>query len=198
MLSGLPRWVLPALAAALAAVGLAVWLRVGRLHGLDSGATGTPAVTNSAGDWPVEKPPAVPVPAGPAPSSDDEYGTAALVAALEPYRRDDFAGAAMSLEGFVATHPESPDGWFYLGASRLLSGDAVRARSALDKARVLSRVHGWPAPGGNHTLELDWLGATVEARTGAIEPARARLAALCAAPNALQVRACAAKESLKR
>ena len=198
MLNGLPRWVLPALAAALAAVGLALWLRVARLHGLDSVATGTSAVTNSDGDWPVDKPPAVPVPAGPAPSSDDEYATAALVAALEPYRRDDFAGAAMSLEGFVATRPESPDGWFYLGASRLMSGDAMRARSALDKARVLSRVHGWPAPVGDHTLELDWLAATAEARTGAIESARTKLQALCATPNALQVRACAAKESLKR
>jgi len=104
----------------------------------------------------------------------------------------------MSLEGFVATHPESPGGWFYLGASRLLSGDGMRARSALDKARVLSRVHGWPVPVGDHTLELDWLAATAEARTGAIESARTKLQALCATPNPLQVRACAAEESLKR
>jgi hypothetical protein len=60
----------------------------------------------------------------------------------------------------------------------------------LDKARVLSAAERHP--------EVEWLAATAEARTGAIEPARVRLVALCAAPSQLQVRACAAKESLKR
>jgi hypothetical protein len=192
MLSGLPRWVLPALAAALAAVGLALWLRVARLHGLDSRAAGS-AVANSAGDWPVEKPPVpetVPPTVGTLPSSTDGYAQAALVAALEPYRRDDFAGAAMSLEGFVATHSESAEGWYYLGASRLLSGDPRRARAAFDRAYALNARVGHP--------ELQWLAATAEARTGAIESARTKLQALCATPNQLQVRACAAEESLKR
>jgi hypothetical protein len=200
MLSRFPRWVFPVVAAALAAVGLAVWLRVARLHGIDSGSAGTAAVANVAGDWPVEKPVVVPPPVGPAMNSDEEYANAALTAALEPYRRDDFASAAMSLEGFVATHSESPDGWLYLGASRLLSGDAMRALPALDKARMLGHGIGvwYVSVRDDRHLELEWLSATAEARTGAIEPARARLEVLCALPGPLQVRACAAKESLKR
>ena len=123
-------------------------------------------------------------------SGSSSADAGALTAALAPYGREDYASATASLEGFVATHPDSPDGWFYLGASRVLSGDAARARPAFDKARVLSAAERHP--------ELEWLAATAEARTGAIAPARARLEALCAAPSQLQVRACAAKESLKR
>jgi hypothetical protein len=200
MLNHAPRWVLPVVAAALAAVGLAVWLRVARLHGFDSGAPGTSSASaNSAGDWPVEKPAVVPPSPGPAVNSDGEYENAALTAALEPYRRDDFASAAMSLEGFVATHQGSADGWFYLGASRLLSGDAARARPAFDRARVLNPVlRIWYVSRGERHPELEWLAATAEARTGAIASARSKLEALCAVSSQLQARACAAKESLAR
>jgi TolA-binding protein len=178
-------WLVPAALALLAAIGIGVWLRAGHIPGLSAGhpvADSAPA--GEAGDWAIDRP-AIVTPAGNA-----SVDAGALTAALAPYSRDDYASATASLEGFVATHPESPDGWFYLGASRLLSGDAARARLAFDKARVLSAAERHP--------ELEWLSATAEARTGAIEPARARLQALCAAPSPLQVRACAAKESLKR
>ena len=163
--------------ALLAAVGVAVWLRVG--HRSEGPHASKIAQSGRAGDWAIDKPAVLRSP----------QGEDALTAALVPYDGEDFASATASLEGFVATHPESPDGWFYLGASRLMSGDASRARSAFDKARVLSA--------GERHPELEWLAATAEARTGAIDRARPRLDALCAAPSQLQVRACAAKESLR-
>ena len=178
-------WVVLAAVALLAAIGIGVWLRAGHIPGLSAGqpaADSAPA--GGAGDWAIDRP-AIVTPA----SGNASVDAGALTAALAPYGREDYASATASLEGFVATHPESPDGWFYLGASRLLSGDAARARLAFDKARVLSAAERHP--------ELEWLSATAEARTGAIEPARVRLEVLCAAPSPLQVRACAAKESLR-
>src|SRR4029453_18391514 len=142
-------------------------------------------LAGGAGDWAIDRPAIITPDSGSTASLD----SGALTAALASYGREDYASATALLEGFVATHPESPDGWFYLGASRLLSGDAARARPAFDKAIVLSA--------GERHPELEWLAATAEARTGAIEPAHARLEALCAAPGPLQVRACAAKESLR-
>ena len=179
-------WLGPAAVAVLAAIGIGVWLRAGHAPRPSAGQPATTsALVGGAGDWAIDRP-AVVTPA----SGNASVDGGALTAALAPYAREDYANATASLEGFVATHPDSPDGWFYLGASRLLSGDAAGARPALDKARVLSAAERHP--------ELEWLAATAEARTGAIEPARVRLVALCAAPSQLQVRACAAKESLKR
>ena len=179
-------WLVPAALAVLAAIGIGLWQRAGHVPGLSAGHPAPDsALVGGAGDWAIDRP-AVVAPAAVYASVDG----GALTAALAPYGREDYADATASLEGFVATHPDSPDGWFYLGASRLLSGDAARARPALDKARVLSAAERHP--------ELEWLAGTAEARTGAIEPARARLEALCALPGPLQVRACAAKESLKR
>jgi cytochrome c-type biogenesis protein CcmH/NrfG len=177
-------WVVLAAVALLAAIGIGVWQRAGHIPGLSAGqpAAGS-ALAGGAGDWAIDRP-AIVTPA----SGHASVDAGALTAALAPYGREDYASATASLEGFVATHPESPDGWFYLGASRLLSGDAARARPAFDKARVLSAAE---------RPELEWLSATAEARTGAIESARARLEALCALPGPLQVRACAAKESLR-
>jgi cytochrome c-type biogenesis protein CcmH/NrfG len=178
-------WLVPAAVALLAAIGIGVWLRARHIPGLSAGQPAADsALAGGAGDWAIERP-AIAMPA----SGHASVDAGALTAALAPYGREDYASATASLEGFVATHPESPDGWFYLGASRLLSGDAARGRLAFDKARVLSAAE---------RPELEWLSATAEARTGAIEPARARLEALCALPGPLQVRACAAKESLKR
>lgn len=176
--AGSRKWMGAAGVALLAAVGVAVWLRAGHMSVRQ--AAGESALPGGAGDWAIDKPAVLRSP----------QGEDALTAALVPYDREDFAGATASLEGFVATHPESPDGWFYLGASRLISGDASRARSAFDKARVLSA--------GERHPELEWLAATAEARTGAVDRARSRLESLCAAPSQLQVRACAAKESLAR
>jgi len=178
-------WLVPAAVAVLAAIGVGVWLRSGHMPGLSAGNPADSALAGGAGDWAIDRPAIVPPASG-----NVSVDAGALAAALAPYGREDFANATASLEGFVATHPDSPDGWFYLGASRLLSGDAARARPAFDKARVLSAAERHP--------ELEWLAATAEARTGAIEPARARLEALCAAPSPLQVRACAAKESLRQ
>ena len=179
------RWVLP-LAGVVVALGLGLWLRASRLP-VTGGSHARPV--ESPGDWPVDTPPVLLPPATPIVAhGSDPSGATALFAALEPYRRDDFAMSATTLEGFIAAYPASPDGWFYLGASRLLSGDAARARQAFEKARALEA--------GERHPELDWLSATAEARTGAIASAQARLARLCAVPGPVQVRACAAKESL--
>ncbi len=109
---------------------------------------------------------------------------AALTTALEPYRKGDYTAAATSLAAFTATHPDSADGWFYLGASRLLTDADADARTALEKAASLGA-------GASHP-ELEWLRATAEARTGATDSAKTRLTALCDASGPLKDRACEA------
>jgi hypothetical protein len=94
----------------------------------------------------------------------------------------------MSLAAFTATHPDSADGWFYLGASRLLTDADTDARTALERAASLGA-------GASHP-ELEWLRATAEARTGATDSAKTRLTALCDASGALKDRACEALRSI--
>jgi hypothetical protein len=185
------RWLVLAAAVMLAAIGLSAWWRlhgpqvaVSYRVGTSTAAPAAPGAAAPAPRWAVE-PPALVLPAATVlvmRGSDPAAG--ALTTALEPYQKRDYTGAATSLAAFSVAHPDSADGWFYLGASRLLTAADADARTALDKAASLGA-------GASHP-ELEWLRATADARTGATDSAKTRLTALCDASGPLKDRACAA------
>jgi hypothetical protein len=187
---------LPLAAVLVAAVGLGVWLRTAAPE-VDRTAQGgaskapadqVPAV--KAGQWAVKKPALLLPLATAIVVRGEEAATGhALAEALAPYRRDDYRAAERLLNDVVARYPMSADGWFYLGATRLLHGNAAGAREALDQARVLGVT--------DRQDELEWLLATAEARTGAVDQARGRLVALCDGRGAFKAPACDARASLK-
>jgi hypothetical protein len=187
------RWAVLVAAVVLAAIGLSAWWRVHRSQeivmdgqelALIESERAAPAPPLPAARWAVE-PPALVLPAATVlVMRGSDPAAAALATALEPYRKRDYAAAATSLAAFTAAHPDSADGWFYLGASRLLIDADAEARTALEKAASLGA-------GASHP-ELPWLRATAEARTGATDSAKTRLTALCDASGPLKNRACEA------
>jgi len=189
------RWAVLVAAVVLAAIGLSAWWRVhvpqvavSYRVGTSTAAPAAPVAPVPATRWTVE-PPALVLPAATVlVMRGSDPAAAALATALEPYRKADYAAAATSLAAFAATHPDSADGWFYLGASRLLTDADAEARTALEKAASLGA-------GASHP-ELEWLRATAEARTGATYSAETRLSALCDASGPLKDRACAALRSI--
>ena len=192
------RWAVLVAAVVLAAIGLSAWWRVhgpqdmavDRVETSTGGAPAAPAAPAPAPRWVVE-PPALVLPAASVlVMRGSDPAAAALATALEPYRKGDYAAAATSLAAFAATHPDSADGWFYLGASRLLTDADAEARTALEKAASLGA-------GASHP-ELEWLRATADARTGATESAKTRLAALCDASGPLREHACEALRMIDR
>jgi hypothetical protein len=194
------RWALVAAAVILAAIGLSTWWRVRAPEGpaparvASSAATTRPSSAAAvsvpqAGGWKIDKPSIVlPVATAIIMRGADSSGGAALLTALEPYRHNDFSAAAARLQAFTAAQPGSSDGWFYLGASRLLAGDAVGARAALDEADRLHAAERHP--------EIEWLLATALARAGDISAARRRLETICEESSPLRDRACQAAQSL--
>jgi hypothetical protein len=190
------RWAVLVAAVVLAAIGLSAWWRVHAPQEMlldrvetSTGAPAAAAAPAPATRWTVE-PPALVLPAATVlVMRGSDPAAAALATALEPYRNGDYAAAATSLAAFTTTHPDSADGWFYLGASRLLTDADAEARTALEKAESLGA-------GASHP-ELEWLGATADARTGATDSAKARLTALCDASGPLKDRACDALKTLR-
>lgn len=137
--------------------------------------------------------PAVMVPAGRALSVRGSAGTDGylreLGEALEPYRRDDFATAAVRLGALAERHPRSWEAHFYLGISRLWQGRAREAVPPLERARVL-------ADDDASRDASDWyLGVALE-RAGEAGDARGRLLGLCARAGEYQQRACEAARGL--
>ena len=119
---------------------------------------------------------------------EEAEASAALGAALAPYRIDDYVAAERQLEDVVTRFPKSADAWFYLGATRLLDGDAAGAREALTQARALGV--------GDRDDETAWLLATADARLGALDEAGARLRSLCDGAGEFKTAACSALENL--
>ena len=111
-----------------------------------------------------------------------------LMNAVAPYRAGDYAEASRRLDAFTRAHPKVSDGWFYLGASRLLSGEPQSARPAFAEAARLT-------PGARRD-ETAWLDATAAARSGAIVDAKKTLSALCDQPGPFKARACDALNTL--
>jgi len=189
-------WLLPIAAALIAALGLATWLRGSApraravITGRAPSAANVPAASAPRGVWQIEKPAIeLPLSAAIVTRGEQPAGTPEIAMALEPYRRDDFQGAAARLAEFVQRHPDSGEGWFYLGASRLFAGDSGGARVALETART--RI------AQDRRDELEWLLATAEARSGEVVAARKRLDGLCGGASALRQRACSAASTLR-
>ena len=112
-----------------------------------------------------------------------------LVAALSPYQSGDYAGSIVRLLPVVKDFPMSGEAHFYLGVSELMAGHPDAAVASLERASQLLPMARRP--------EAEWFRATAEQRVGLIEPARARLRALCAHAGSHQAQACAAEASLK-
>ncbi len=190
------RWAVLVAAVILAGIGLSAWWRMHGQHividgqelALIESQTAAPVAPVPTPRWAIE-PPALVLPAATVlvMRGSDPTG-AALTKALEPYRKKDYTAAATRLAAFTAAHPIAADGWFYLGASRLLIDADADARTALEKAASLGAGEAHP--------EMEWLRATAEARTGATDSAKSRLTALCQATGPLKDRACAALRSV--
>ncbi len=106
----------------------------------------------------------------------------AFGAAIVPYREGRYSDAAAALDGVTRRYPDSTEGWFYLGASRLLAGDAVGALAPLERARASTVV----------AAEARWLEAIALERAGRGADADAALTAICASDAGNRARACAA------
>jgi hypothetical protein len=179
-------------AAVLAMIGVSAWWRVHAPpnESPDRAAISAPApvAPTHAPRWAIDKPALVLPAATVLVMRGSDPDAAALTTALAPYRKGDFTAAAESLTAFTNSHPASSDGWFYLGASRLLIDADADARTALEKAASL---------GAASHPEIEWLRATAEARTGATDSAKTRLAAICTASGPLKIRACTALKTLQ-
>ena len=106
----------------------------------------------------------------------------AFGAAIAPYREARYAAAAAALEGVTRQFPQVAEGWFYLGAARLLAerpGDAVEP---LRRARA-SEVVGDDAR---------WLEAVALARAQRADEAATALQAMCGSRGSHRARACEA------
>jgi hypothetical protein len=108
--------------------------------------------------------------------------------AIEPYRRNDFAGATAKLEALANKHPEIAEAHFYLGASRLLDRHAPEAVASLRKAESLAN--------GALKEDASWYAALAEAHAGQRNAARASLDRICAQRGRWAERACTAAREL--
>jgi hypothetical protein len=193
---GRARWAVLVAAVVLAAIGLSAWWRVHASEvavavrvGTSAAVPAAPTAPVPAPRWAVE-PPALVLPAATVlVMRGADPAASGMTPALQPYLKGDYTAAATSLAAFTATHPDSADGWFYLGASRLLIDGDADARTALEKAASLGA--------GTSHPEIEWLRATAEARTGATDSAKTRLALLCDANGPLEARACEALRMLQ-
>ena len=183
---------MPMAAVLVAAVALGVWYRNSQ-SAAPVVATATPQAAPSApaaGQWQLAKPALLlPLATAIVVRGEAEEAARALGEALAPYRTDDYIEAERRLESVVQKYPASADAWFYLGATRLLDGDAAGAREALAEARAKGV--------GDRDDEAAWLLATAEARLGDVASAREKLAKLCDGAGAFKSPACSARDSLK-
>ncbi len=186
---------MPMAAVLVAAVALGVWYRNSQ-SAAPVVATATPAAPDAApavpaaGQWQLAKPALLlPLATAIVVRGEAEEAARALGEALAPYRTDDYIEAERRLENVVQKYPASADAWFYLGATRLLDGDAAGAREALAEARAKGV--------GDRDDEAAWLLATAEARLGDVASAREKLTTLCDGSGAFKAPACAARDSLK-
>jgi tetratricopeptide (TPR) repeat protein len=115
---------------------------------------------------------------------------AELAAALEPYRRDEFADAARHLALLVQRYPNAAEPAFYEGVSQLFLNQNEAAVSSLEAARRQ----------GSGTLEDDisWYLGLAFHRAGRMPEARREFEALCRSAGEYKARACAAAELTQR
>lgn len=181
---------LPMAAVLVAAIALGVYSQLRQVPAGTAASHAPAAPASRAGSWEITKPALLlPLATALVVRGEEEAAGRALGAALAPYRTDDYVEAERQLENVVKQYPASADAWFYLGATRLLDGDAAGAAEALTEARARGV--------GDRDEEAAWLLATADARLGRIDQARARLATLCDGRGAFKTAACGAVETLK-
>jgi TolA-binding protein len=112
----------------------------------------------------------------------------AFGAAIGPYRDGRYAEAASGLEAVARRFPDIPEAGFYLGVSRLLSGDARGALEPLARAREAETL-------GDAAR---WYRAAASEQAGDSVSAVAALGELCGRPGDFKARACAALEPTRR
>ncbi len=110
-------------------------------------------------------------------------------AAIQFYRKDDYAHAAESLAALASRHPEAPEARFYLGVSLLFLGRSAEAAEALERAAALAS--------GSQRDDAEWYLALALIRADQPAKARARFESLCARPGSRKEAACAAVGSLR-
>jgi Tetratricopeptide repeat len=103
--------------------------------------------------------------------------------AIAPYRQGRYDEAASALGAVTRSFPDVPEGWYYLGVSRLLAGDAAAAIDPLRRATPSSVV-------GD---DAAWLHAVALERAGRPDDVASALRALCAGTGPARQRACEAE-----
>lgn len=104
--------------------------------------------------------------------------------AFSAYRAGRFNEAAAAFTDLARRYPTAPEAAFYLGVSRLLSGDPTGAHSALVAARGIDDPI--------FRDDVAWYLAASEERMGQASAARDELRALCQGHSAWASRACEA------
>jgi TolA-binding protein len=186
-------WQLPAAAAVVALVGLAV-----ALNRESTSLPGPPAPGEIAAGAPsvfqLDKPEfragasSDLVWRGPA----DSAAPTELDRALEPYHAGDFAEAARSLTALLDRQPQNATAHFYLGLSDLSRGSDAEAVTALEGAE--RTVQG----DAELARETAWYLALAYRRTGQIQRAGAKLEALCRGGSSRAARACIGLSELSK
>lgn len=113
-----------------------------------------------------------------------------LAAALEPYRRDDFAEAARRLALLAQRYPNAAEAPYYEGVSQLFLNQTQAAVASLQAARRHA----------SDTLadDIAWYLGLALYRTARTPDARREFEALCAGAGEYKARACAAAQTIQR
>jgi len=114
----------------------------------------------------------------------------ALAAALEPYRKDDYAEAARGLAELSRKYPNAAEPAYYLGVSQLFLNQNEAAVESLQAARS----HADDAMRD----DVSWYLAVAYNRVGRTSDARREAEALCMGGGEYKDRACAAASELNR
>ena len=150
--------------------------------------------TLNAAMLPLEKPPIQIEPSdelvwrGGSPQSDS-YQTQ-LKAALDLYKKDDFAAAARNLERLDRSYPQKAEVKFYDGISKLFLEDYPAAIRQLEAAKRLAKPP--------REYEAAWYLAVAEQRAGQSDRAMSELQNLCRTNSQYAMPACEATKTMFR
>jgi TolA-binding protein len=151
-------------------------------HQRTSGATRTWRLRLDKPDV-VQPAPTAPVFPGAAADAQQQYATE-LDTAFEPYRAGMYGRAISRLTALRNRYPSAAEPPFYLGACRLLAGDAEGAIPSFEQAAALFT--------GARRDEPLWYKAVAEERADRPDAARRTLQDLCSRAGPRQTHACAA------
>jgi TolA-binding protein len=175
------------------ATSITLWRRSARPFGLArSHESRAPAAR--APRLPLEKPAVVPPAAtglvfrGAHANAREEY-VREFGTAIDPYRANNYGRAISRLTALRNRYPAAAEPPFYLGACRLLAGDAEGALPSLEQAAALST--------DERRDEALWYTAVAEERAGRVDAARRTLQELCTRTGPRQSAACEGIKTLR-